>query len=98
MSSEIRAEHTGDHTAVHAGVVVVVVGHADYYPRFGFERADGHGIACPFPVPPEAWMVHLLLAYGPEARGKVEYSRDFGCDRPLSRSVARVSLGASGGG
>jgi putative acetyltransferase len=58
--------------------LVVVVGHADYYPRFGFERGEDHGVACPFPVPAEAWMVHLLPAYRPEARGTVEYPEAFG--------------------
>jgi putative acetyltransferase len=58
--------------------LVVVVGHADYYPRFGFEPGEDHGIVCPFRVPPESWMVHLLPAYRPEVRGKVEYPRAFG--------------------
>ena len=58
--------------------LVVVVGHADYYPRFGFERGENHGVVCPFPVPAEAWMVHLLPAYRPQARGTVEYPEAFG--------------------
>src|SRR6058998_3920240 len=37
--------------------VVVVVGHADYYPRFGFKSARSHGIYCPFEVPDSAWML-----------------------------------------
>jgi hypothetical protein len=28
-------------------------------------------------VPPEAWMVHLLPAYTPEARGLVRYAEAF---------------------
>lgn len=58
--------------------LVVVVGHADYYPRFGFERGENHGVVCPFPVPAEAWMVHPLPAYRPQARGTVEYPEAFG--------------------
>ena len=37
--------------------VVVVLGHPDYYPRFGFVSARPKGIYCEFEVPEEAWMV-----------------------------------------
>jgi putative acetyltransferase len=57
--------------------VVVVVGHADYYPRFGFEPANALGIEAPFDVPPEAWMAHRLPAYTREARGTVVYPDAF---------------------
>ena len=30
--------------------LVIVLGHADYYPRFGFVPASRHGIRAPFPV------------------------------------------------
>lgn len=36
---------------------VVVIGHADYYPRFGFERASAHGLSNEFKAPEEAFMV-----------------------------------------
>ncbi|WP_232274621.1 GNAT family N-acetyltransferase [Paenibacillus sp. 481] len=36
---------------------VVVLGHPDYYPKFGFVPAHTKGIACPFPVPAEVFMV-----------------------------------------
>jgi putative acetyltransferase len=40
---------------------VIVLGHPGYYPRFGFERASTHGIACQWPeVPDEAFMVRIL--------------------------------------
>ena len=35
---------------------VVVLGHPDYYPRFGFERASRFGIKASFDVPDEALM------------------------------------------
>lgn len=35
---------------------VVVLGHADYYPRFGYRRADTFDISLPFTVPPENCM------------------------------------------
>lgn len=39
---------------------VIVLGHADYYPRFGFERASTHGIHCEWDVPDEAFMVLVI--------------------------------------
>jgi putative acetyltransferase len=37
---------------------VIVLGHAKYYPRFGFERASRHGILCQWQgVPDEAFMI-----------------------------------------
>lgn len=40
---------------------VVVVGHPEYYPRFGFEPASRHGLACPWAgIPEAAFMVAIL--------------------------------------
>lgn len=40
---------------------VVVLGHPDYYPRFGFERASAHGLVSQWEgVPDEAFMVLVL--------------------------------------
>ncbi len=36
---------------------VVVLGHASYYPRFGFVPASILRLDCPWPVPDENWMV-----------------------------------------
>ncbi len=41
---------------------VIVLGHPDYYPRFGFERASLHGLLCQWEVPDEAFMVLILDA------------------------------------
>jgi putative acetyltransferase len=57
--------------------LIVVVGHADYYPGFGFELADPLGIRAPFDVPSEVWMAYRLPAYSPEARGTVLYPEAF---------------------
>jgi putative acetyltransferase len=57
--------------------LVVLVGHADYYPRFGFESADALGITAPFEVPTEAWMAYRLPAYTPDARGTVVFPDAF---------------------
>jgi len=40
---------------------VVVVGHPEYYPRFGFSSARAKGLEAPFPVPDEAFMVLELV-------------------------------------
>lgn len=40
---------------------VVVVGHPEYYPRFGFERASLHGIASQWDgIADNAWLVAIL--------------------------------------
>jgi putative acetyltransferase len=40
---------------------VVVVGHPDYYPRFGFDPASKHGLACQWQgVPDDAFMALVL--------------------------------------
>jgi putative acetyltransferase len=63
-----------------AGVdAVVVLGHPDYYPRFGFEPASRVGLRCVYEVPDEALMA-LALTPGalPEAGGVVHYHPAFG--------------------
>lgn len=37
--------------------LVFVVGHPEYYPRFGFVQARAKGFNCEVDVPDEAWMV-----------------------------------------
>jgi putative acetyltransferase len=37
--------------------IIFVVGHPEYYPRFGFTQAKRKGFDCEFPAPDEAWMV-----------------------------------------
>lgn len=40
---------------------VVVLGHPEYYPRFGFREASTYGIKCSFPgVPEEAFMICIF--------------------------------------
>ena len=39
---------------------VVVLGHLQYYPRFGFERASRYGIRSEWQVPEEAFMILML--------------------------------------
>lgn len=43
--------------------LVFVLGHPEYYPRFGFEPAGVRGFEAPYPIPDKnasAWMVHEL--------------------------------------
>ncbi|MFC2066350.1 GNAT family N-acetyltransferase [Chloroflexota bacterium] len=58
--------------------VVVVLGHPDYYPRFGFVPAKPKNIDCEFEVPDEAWMV-LELREGALAgrSGTVKFQPEF---------------------
>ena len=40
---------------------VIVLGHPEYYPRFGFERASKYGLKCQWDgVPDEAFMVKIF--------------------------------------
>jgi len=58
--------------------LIVVVGHAAYYPRFGFEPAAALGLRTPFDVPPEVWMARRLEAYRAGIGGLVLYPEAFG--------------------
>jgi putative acetyltransferase len=58
--------------------IAVVLGHPNYYPRFGFIPAKPKGIDCEFQVPDEAWMI-LELKEGALAgrRGTVRFQPEF---------------------
>ena len=52
--------------------VVLVLGHPDYYPRFGFEPASRFGLFPSDPnIPDEAFMAMPLKRYDPEIGGRV---------------------------
>jgi predicted N-acetyltransferase YhbS len=57
---------------------VVVLGHADYYPRFGFTRASTFGIGAPFDVPDAAFMALPLRPDVDVPAGTVAYAAAFG--------------------
>jgi putative acetyltransferase len=61
--------------------VVVVVGHPDYYPRFGFSSARAKGLEARFEVPDEAFLV-LELAPGALAgiTGTIKYPPPYGIE------------------
>ncbi|WP_281245068.1 GNAT family N-acetyltransferase [Actinokineospora terrae] len=58
--------------------LVVVLGHAEYYPRFGFTPASGSGVLAPFDVPDEAFLVLSLDPGRPTPTGLVRYPAAFG--------------------
>ncbi len=39
---------------------IVVLGHPEYYPRFGFRPASAHGVHCQWAVPENAFMILFL--------------------------------------
>lgn len=57
--------------------IVIVVGHPEYYPRFGFSSAQARALDSPFPPDP-----FMALALSPGAlegiRGRVRYPAAFG--------------------
>lgn len=58
---------------------VVVVGHPEYYPRFGFERASMHGLASQWEgVPDAAFMVVVLDVHAMAGvSGVAKYREEF---------------------
>jgi putative acetyltransferase len=55
-----------------------VLGHPDYYPRFGFAPAIPLGVRCPFEVPSEAFMLLELQPGAVRGRqGVVRYRPEF---------------------
>ncbi|MFF9341161.1 MULTISPECIES: GNAT family N-acetyltransferase [unclassified Streptomyces] len=58
--------------------LVLVLGHPEYYPRFGFVRASEYGIKPGFEVPDEAMMALVLDGSGPVPAGTIAYPAAFG--------------------
>ena len=57
---------------------VVVLGHADYYPRFGFVPAARFGVGCEYEVPEDVFMaIELIPDYLKRARGTVRFHPAF---------------------
>jgi putative acetyltransferase len=57
---------------------IVVLGHPEFYPRFGFRPAAIHGVTCEWDVPSEAFMVALLdPAVAGLLRGVARYRPEF---------------------
>lgn len=58
--------------------LVLVLGHADYYPRFGFAPASRFGIRAPFEVPDDAMMALVLDDGSTTPTGTIRYPEPFG--------------------
>lgn len=57
---------------------VIVLGHHEYYPRFGFRPAGAWNIRAPFDVPDEVFMAVELMDNGLRSvRGTVRYPEEF---------------------
>lgn len=57
---------------------VIVLGHADYYPRFGFRPARPLGITCEWDVPEDVFMVLVLdQAKMERVSGLAKYRQEF---------------------
>lgn len=57
--------------------LVVLLGHADYYPLFGFRPAAEYGIVPPVAEWAPHFQVRTLAAYDPAVRGTFAYARPF---------------------
>lgn len=57
--------------------MVIVLGHPQFYTRFGFEPSVRYGIESPFPVPEDFFMIKLLNSYQDSQKGKVVYPPAF---------------------
>lgn len=57
---------------------VIVLGHAAYYPRFGFRQAGKWYIKAPFEVSDDAFLAMELVEGGlKDVSGTVEYPKEF---------------------
>jgi len=60
--------------------MVVVLGHADYYPRFGFRPAADFGLRCPIPGAEDFFFALPLVPGGALPHGTVSFHPGFGAD------------------
>lgn len=57
---------------------IIVLGHKEYYSKFGFQRASKWDVKCPFDVPDEVFMAIELTEKALEGKaGTVEYPDEF---------------------
>jgi putative acetyltransferase len=57
--------------------LVVLLGHSDYYPLFGFRPAAEYGITPPVPEWAPHFQVRTLTTYAPDMRGAFTYAKPF---------------------
>ena len=57
---------------------VIVIGHPEYYPKFGFTKASYWGIKVPFEVPDEVFMaLEIVEGELQNKQGVIEYPAEF---------------------
>ncbi|MGC4749823.1 GNAT family N-acetyltransferase [Micromonospora sp. DT201] len=61
----------------HDEPLVVLLGHPDYYPRFGFRPAVELGVTPPQPWGPQFFQARPLNAWRESIRGEFRYARPF---------------------
>ena len=57
---------------------IIVLGHANYYPRFGFKPAGGFGVKCEWDVPDDVFMLLVLdQSKMQDVTGLAKYRHEF---------------------
>lgn len=60
---------------------IILIGHENYYPKFGYEKTSKFGITFPFEIPEENGMAIELTENGlKNKKGMVKYPKEFGID------------------
>ncbi|MBL1219959.1 N-acetyltransferase [Chryseobacterium sp. L7] len=60
---------------------VILIGHENYYPKFGYEKTSNFGISFPFDIPEINGMAVELVKDGlKNIKGIVKYPKEFGID------------------
>ncbi len=60
---------------------VILIGHENYYPKFGYEKTSNFGISFLFEIPEENGMAIELVKDGlKNKKGMVKYPKEFGID------------------
>lgn len=78
-SQLIRVAHAKATELGHGAIILL--GHADYYPRFGYQQLDGFGIELPFDVPKEnCFALELKEGTLTGVSGVVVYPPEFGAE------------------
>ena len=72
----IKAAH---HKAKELGyAAIVILGHPQYYPKFGYQKSILYGITLPFEVPQDNAMLIELIPHALQGiQGEVKYAREF---------------------
>lgn len=65
---------------------VIVLGHPEYYPRFGFSPASAHGVKCEWEVPDNVFMLLILDREGAQGvSGLAQYRHEFSDVAPTTK-------------